>query len=536
MSGNPGYPSASRSSRADDRPQRPAGNNLQHLRNLLNSERNRSASTRALETLNQELQEYRSGRVRDRSSFEQSGAAVDTPTQPYTPHPGIQGLHSLNVTVTDPESSSPDPSRSSSGYSTRRAVGGGGRTSREGRNRALNSYQLRNEYEPHLEMPIDMSHGDDGDRWRVKRRKLDSDDNREGLQSFRYGQYGQVVSGALMMELASCDGGTYEPQGESSWPDNILRNDSSVYCTKSDRCNLVLKHRGETPFCLKKIVIKAPKSDYDTPIQEGMVFVSMTSDELLARTAQYQIQCTSRWNRRHRRSGMQPSQEYLNSYRHPLQSLTGRNSQSESDTDISDPNGLNAGNIPEPMPDFRITTEYDERSENDNHDDQEHGNNIPSLVDIERIQMDPIDDDFLCSESDESDSDDETSELSTYNRRRRELLRRVTSMRRQYVLERNGQPRRHPIPSTIQPMHFAPSGPHTGSDAQTPNQEFLQPHARFYIERTKSMVSIKFDPPPSGRYILIKLWSPHSGSNIDIQSIIAHGYAGPRFFPAGGFR
>lgn len=40
----------------------------------------------------------------------------------------------------------------------------------------------------------------------------------------------------------------------------------------------------------------------------------------------------------------------------------------------------------------------------------------------------------------------------------------------------------------------------------------------------------------SGRYILIKLWSPHDGGNIDIQSIIAHGYAGPRYFPAGGFR
>lgn len=67
------------------------------------------------------------------------------------------------------------------------------------------------------------------------------------------------------MDIASCDGGTYEPASDSSWPRNVLQNDSSVYCTKSDQCNLVLSHREETPFCLKKIVIKAPKSGYDAP-------------------------------------------------------------------------------------------------------------------------------------------------------------------------------------------------------------------------------------------------------------------------------
>jgi hypothetical protein len=102
-------------------------------------------------------------------------------------------------------------------------------------------------------------------RWRAKRRKLDADDNREGLRGFSYGHHGQVVPGALKMEIASCDGGTYydEDNGESSWPGNVLLNDSSVYCTKRGRCNLILRHRGETPFCLKKIVIKAPKKGFD---------------------------------------------------------------------------------------------------------------------------------------------------------------------------------------------------------------------------------------------------------------------------------
>ena len=36
----------------------------------------------------------------------------------------------------------------------------------------------------------------------------------------------------------------------------------------------------------------------------------------------------------------------------------------------------------------------------------------------------------------------------------------------------------------------------------------------------------------SGRFILLKLWSPSKDQNIDIQSIVIHGFAGPRFFPA----
>ncbi|KAE8137223.1 hypothetical protein BDV38DRAFT_92064 [Aspergillus pseudotamarii] len=541
MSGNYTYPPASlrvpRGSRAGDRPQYPTANSLQHLRDLLHSERNHS-TTRALETLNEEIEEYRSGRVWDQPSFEETGATVDRQIQQHIPRPGMQRLRALNIaaTYTDSSTSTADASIPSNGHSTRSR--GSSRAGQEERNRGPTSNQLRDESALHIEAATGMSQEADGGRRRVKRRKLESDDNREGLQSFRYGQYGQVVSGALRMELASCDGGTYETDGESTWPENVLRNDSSVYCTKSDRCNLILKHRGETPFCLKKIVIKAPKSGYDAPIQEGMVFVSMTSDELLTRTAQYQIQYTSsQRSRRNRRSDMQPSQEYLNAYRHPLQSLTGRDSYSESDTDISDPIGRNAGTIPDPMLGFRVITDYDERSENSDNDDRGYGNDLPSLADVERLQMDQVEDDFLCSESDDSDSDEDASELSTYNRRRRELLRRVTSMRRRYVMERNGQPRRREVPSIIQPIpQPSPSGPHTGSDAQNPDLELLKPHARFFIERTKSMVSITFDPPPSGRYILIKLWSPHNGGNIDIQSIIAHGYAGPRFFPAGGFR
>lgn len=63
----------------------------------------------------------------------------------------------------------------------------------------------------------------------------------------------------------------------------------------------------------------------------------------------------------------------------------------------------------------------------------------------------------------------------------------------------------------------------------------LTPHARFLIEnKKKNTCTIRFDPPVSGRYILLKMWNSHHDprSNIDIQSIITRGFAGPRYFPS----
>lgn len=62
----------------------------------------------------------------------------------------------------------------------------------------------------------------------------------------------------------------------------------------------------------------------------------------------------------------------------------------------------------------------------------------------------------------------------------------------------------------------------------------LAPHARFFIEKKKSKCTIRFDPPVSGRFILLKMWSSQHdpGSNIDIQSVLAKGFAGPRYFPS----
>lgn len=58
--------------------------------------------------------------------------------------------------------------------------------------------------------------------------------------------------------------------------------------------------------------------------------------------------------------------------------------------------------------------------------------------------------------------------------------------------------------------------------------------ARFHIKRRKYKVAIKFDPPVSGRFVLLKLWA--NKSNVDVQSVIAKGFGGLRFFPAVEYR
>jgi hypothetical protein len=54
--------------------------------------------------------------------------------------------------------------------------------------------------------------------------------------------------------------------------------------------------------------------------------------------------------------------------------------------------------------------------------------------------------------------------------------------------------------------------------------------ARFSIKRGKSRVTVKFDPPVSARYMLLKMWAGRS--NVDVQSVIVKGFHGPRFFPS----
>ena len=98
---------------------------------------------------------------------------------------------------------------------------------------------------------------------RVKRRKVETDAVESKFTGFHYGKYGQKEAGKLKMEIVSCDGGIYQEGPYTA--DNVLRTDDTVYCTKSNRCNLVLRHQGATVFSLTELIIKAPHIGYSAP-------------------------------------------------------------------------------------------------------------------------------------------------------------------------------------------------------------------------------------------------------------------------------
>ena len=102
---------------------------------------------------------------------------------------------------------------------------------------------------------------------RSKRRKVKHESSDVGFKGFSYGRYGQLEPGKLKMEIISCDGGLTGFSGldHKYPPENVLQDDTTVYCTGQDTCNMVLSHQGGTAFCLNRIVIKAPRTGYTMP-------------------------------------------------------------------------------------------------------------------------------------------------------------------------------------------------------------------------------------------------------------------------------
>lgn len=408
-------------------------------------------------------------------------------------------------------------------------------------------------------------------RWRAKRRKLDVDDNNRATPAFRYGHKGQVVPGKLKMQIVSCDGGQYtEPNGDSSWANNVLDDDSTVYCTKSNHCNMVLGHLGDMPFSLSKIVVKAPRTGFDAPIQEGMIFVAMEDDNLLARTANYQIQYTpNKYHRRQRRPEhsqirLGPTHEYFNSVRSPLRSLerlaflvepsdvqdpalTANPTQPPPQNTAVTPTALRAvadnPNAPSLVPGFHVTMNFDDAAEDEGNEQHQYSTGPTGEHDYEQVYeqsevarlldlQDHYTPQYLHAASDEnghgesSDSDSSDDEqllemihsrdasyhrLSAVEQRaaNEEYMREFREWRRQRrrdgeswwsSVAREPMQNRRTEPSHIQVAATSsdslPAQTSIGSastSAATTN--ILAPHARFFIRRDKSSVSVKFDPP-----------------------------------------
>ncbi|KEY67222.1 hypothetical protein S7711_06691 [Stachybotrys chartarum IBT 7711] len=347
---------------------------------------------------------------------------------------------------------------------------------------------------------------------RNKRRKLESDKLAPKFKGFRYGKYGQVEPGQLKMEIVSCDGGMFSNESVYA-ADNILKDDTSVYCTKGNRCNIVLCHQGATVFTLQELVIKAPGSmNYSHPIREGMVFVAMTQDEVLSRTAQYQIQYAPRCGQppfpgQDDGGALERDPYDVISIRHhedgTTTSMPWRTSLLNEDDDEMD---SRLAQMPREFrgnqPDFRITTECSDAEE-----EEYNTSSRPYRPPPNRIGSLPF-------ETGGSDSDDPDGfNPGTY-------------------MDRLQRARNHSSLSLTEAWEAHATA--TQEAVRAVGGELLVPHAHFFIEKKKSKCTIRFDPPVSGRFILLKIWSSHHdpASNIDIQSVMARGFAGPRYFPS----
>jgi hypothetical protein len=104
------------------------------------------------------------------------------------------------------------------------------------------------------------------DRYRLnKRRKLVPDAPEPMIPPIKYGWQGQVDAGLLRLYINHCDGGEINTRTVNYSAENVLRNDLSVYCSKSSKCNLVFGHHADTIFHLDKLIVQAPTMGYDTP-------------------------------------------------------------------------------------------------------------------------------------------------------------------------------------------------------------------------------------------------------------------------------
>ncbi|KAL9018485.1 MAG: hypothetical protein Q9185_004177 [Variospora sp. 1 TL-2023] len=405
-------------------------------------------------------------------------------------------------------------------------------------------------------------------RQRAKRRKLN-----DGLlaKDFgpSYGYRGQVVPGPLRLEIVFCDGGLYEYGKEKHCPENVLRNDLSVYCTRTSKCDLVLRHEGGAPFCLRKLVIKAPETGFTAPIQEGMVFVAMDLEGLIRKASRYTIRESPGVSPNSSRSSSpsSPSSPDLLSDRYPALDSTPHGDaqyprppsrrRTEDGTDRVIPPPVSTSYVVSrdgddngvwQPPSSRIRPRAARNLAPHRLFDR-HSPDLPPGIPPSNIRF--VQSDFNVSVDCENHSDDEEEESSEATLADRYYRDRIPSppdssdeLEDSDLIYRPGRRRRQGISSRRQGRRLAPrrieiEDPIASRDGDLSegkdNSDVLVPHATIFIEKRKSMVNVKFDPPVSGRYVLLKLWSPSKDQNIDIQSIIAHGFAGPRFFPATRF-
>lgn len=244
-----------------------------------------------------------------------------------------------------------------------------------------------------------------------------------------------------------------------------------------------------------------------------MVFVSMNHDDLFTRTAQYQIQyLPSRVNP----SGSLPA---IYSIRHDDDVLRIRSRGYPPHHIDDDDEKCKTAQIPSEFttsaPPFNITYEYGE--------DQEDEGTHTSFLRSNRRTPNRIG--MLPFESDNSDDgvDAWGPSVSDWS------FEDIMANRHSYSSRGHGD---HDAGNMTLDEAREASQIATQEAVRAVGGELMAPLVHFNIEKDKNKCTIKFDPPVSGRFILLKMWTPYHApnKNIDIQSVVAKGFAGPRYF------
>ncbi|KAL8879865.1 MAG: hypothetical protein Q9198_002605 [Flavoplaca austrocitrina] len=342
-------------------------------------------------------------------------------------------------------------------------------------------------------------------------------------QSFgpSYGYRGQVVPGRLRMEIESCDGGQHQSGEEKYSPENILRNDLSVYCTRTSQCNLVLRHQGYAPFCLEKLVVKAPENGFTAPMQEGLVFVTMEKEGLIQKASRYVLREPASPSP----PSSPPSPDLLIDRYPALDSTPQRSQHNDRPPSRRRTNDGSDRVIPPPISSFGATSSsrrvlnrswrIDERLQDTSPPSAEQIRNTDIVDVLGTTRSEPLEPHFNVSIDCENHSDDDEEEESSSEATLADRLYRdrIPSSHddsddadepdlAQY-LYRSGERRRsmpssgrrhgrRAIPRRIELRQ--PSATEEGGQEKQ-NANVLLPHAVIFIEKIKSMVSIKFDPP-----------------------------------------
>ncbi|KAG5945823.1 hypothetical protein E4U59_005135 [Claviceps monticola] len=383
----------------------------------------------------------------------------------------------------------------------------------------------------------------DDDNIRSKRRRLGSNPPVPISRRFRYGRYGQVEPGRLRMEVVSCDGGMFSNESFRT-ADNILNDDVSTYCSTGNRCNIVLRHQDATVFALEELVIKMPGGKkYSHPVTEGMVFISMDKNDILSRTAHYQIQYTDPPDvpQSDDTAASQPPSERDATPRH-IVSIRHHNDGTSS-TRIHHPrshslsqnaaSARHSWRLPDMPPEFETYQPHFHITTERTSDDEQGGiSQIPRSLrrPLNRIGSLPFE-----TESSDSDPDTALPPISTdfTDYLDRQLSNSSDSQYTPREEYRARERERDPYDISLFEAWEAHNSA-TQDAIRAVGGGLLVPHAKFSIDRKKSQCTIRFTPAVSGRFILLKLWGTRFDGvkSVYVQSVVAKGFAGPRYLPS----